>query len=82
MTPPSPWPKTFDREQVRSWLEEAMGEGLSVSDALPETLIATAEALALDPVALKIFVYDRARRPDADALRAWAARFGFTRPEG
>ena len=51
-------PAVFDRTQIRAWIEEATGEGLSVEDSLPDTLAATAEALGLQPAELKLWCYE------------------------
>lgn len=84
----------FDREQVRAWIEDATGVGLSVGDALPDTLIATAEALGLTPRELRLWIFDHSRvTPTGEAATAevstatwtgaalakWAWRHGLAR---
>ena len=72
--------KQFDREQIRSWIEEASGEGLSVGDPLPDSLAATAETLGMLPVELRMWVYEQPRIEwRAVALERWARRYGFDR---
>lgn len=70
----------FDREQIRGWIEEASGVGLSVADALPDSLAVTAEALGLHPEELRLWVGGVLREGSCwtpAALAEWAAR-----PEG
>jgi predicted Zn-dependent protease len=84
----------FDREQIRAWIEESTGAGLSVDDALPDTLAATAEALGLEPAELKLWIFDHrlvsadgevvgSSRPASEwttaALVRWARHFGLGR---
>jgi hypothetical protein len=77
---PSSWPTTFDREQIRGWIEESIHEGLSVDDALPDTLAATAEALGVLPAELRIWIFDHpAHEWSGAALASWARRLGFDR---
>lgn len=59
---------SFDRETVRSWIESATGEGLSVSDSLPDSLVATAEALGLQTAELMVWVFDH---PVGASARDW-----------
>ena len=76
------WPaEPFDREQIRGWLEEATHEGVSVEDSFPDTLLATAEALGMSPIELKIWCYDTPKTWTAEALAEWARRLGFNRTE-
>jgi hypothetical protein len=76
---PLAW-KQFDREQIRRWIEEASGEGLSVGDPLPDSLAATAENLGMLPVELRMWVYEQPRYEwRAVALERWARRYGFDR---
>ena len=66
---------TYDREQVRAWIEGATGEGLSVSDPLPDSLVATAEALGLESAELLVWVFDHAGSAaewTTASLVAWA----------
>jgi hypothetical protein len=78
-----PWPNTWDREQVRSELEEAAGAGLSVDDPLPDTLMATAQALALQPVDLRLWIHDSSARKNwtAGALTRWARTNGLAQEQ-
>lgn len=65
----------YDREQVRAWIEAATGEGLSVSDPLPDTIAATAEALGLQSAELLVWVFDHAGSAaewTTASLVAWA----------
>lgn len=72
--------RRFCREQIRAWIEEATGEGLSVDDPLPDTLAATAEALGMHPAELRLWVYDQPKPAwTSTALANWARRHGFTR---
>ena len=73
-----PWPQTFSRETVRGDIEEATAHGLSVEDSLPDSLIACAERLGLQPVELRLWIYDEPKRGDwsTAALAAWAMRHG------
>lgn len=71
-------PASFDREQIRCWLEDATGVGLSVEDPLPDTLAATAEGLGMKPAALLLWVHDQPAHPwTPQHLTTWAIRFGF-----
>jgi hypothetical protein len=84
----------FDREQIRAWIEESTGAGLSVDDALPDTLAVTAEALGLEPAELRLWIFDHrlidpngevvgSARPATEwttaALVKWARHFGLGR---
>jgi hypothetical protein len=81
MTQPTNWPKEFDREQIRGWLEESTHEGVSVEDSFPDTLAATAESLGMLPIELKIWCYDTPKTWTAEALAIWARKLGFNRTE-
>jgi hypothetical protein len=76
-----PWPHEWDRETVRGDIEEAAKHGLSVDDPLPETLIAAAQAIGLQPAELRIWIHDGAPKlPQewtAQNLRTWARRYGI-----
>lgn len=65
------------RAQVLGAIEEAAGLALSPSDPLPDTLIATAQALGLSPADLQIWIYDEPRRQcwTIDALTRWAREY-------
>jgi hypothetical protein len=67
------------REEVRTWLEEATGEGLSVDSTLPDSLTAAAGELGLSAAELRLWVYDLPKAdwsPDALALFAWRHGLG------
>jgi hypothetical protein len=53
-----PWPDGFSRAAVIGWIEEASECRLHIADALPDTLIAEAQALGLRPDHLKIWICD------------------------
>ena len=75
-----PWPNTWDRESVRCDIEEATGHGLSVDDPLPDTLIATAQAIGLQPAELRIWVHGEPKTAGewtAAELTRWARRNGI-----
>jgi len=48
----------FDRAQIRGWIEEATGAGLSVDDPLPDTLAAVAESVRIAPGELRLWIFD------------------------
>jgi hypothetical protein len=70
----APWPQQYDRAWVRGAIEEASGQALSVDDPLPDSLIATAEALGMIPAELRVWIADVRTDWSLDALRRWAAR--------
>jgi hypothetical protein len=76
-----PWPNTWDRETVRGEIEEAAGHGLSVDDPLPDTLIAAAQEIGLQPAELRVWIFDGAPKLrsewNAQNLRTWARRYGI-----
>jgi hypothetical protein len=87
---------TFDREQVRGWISECTGEGLSVDDPLPDTLASTAEAIGLSSHELRMWIFDHgavsatgeyagavlpASAWTGGALVDWARRHGFAANE-
>lgn len=79
---PTAWPKDFDREQIRCWLEAASGTGLSVADALPDDLAATAQALGVTPAELRMWIFDEPAHEWTPAvLKAWARIHQFNRAE-
>jgi hypothetical protein len=76
------WPQQFERSAVLGAIEEASGVPLSADDPLPDSLIARAQALGLDPVALRIWIYDEPRHDwSQDALARWAFARGFLNEE-
>jgi hypothetical protein len=80
--PHAPWWNEFNRQAILAAIEEAAGTPLASSDTLPDTLIATAQALGLTPVDLRLWIYDEPKRADwsAGSLTAWARRFHLTTP--
>lgn len=72
------WPIDWDRGSVLGAIEEASGVALSADDPLPDTLIAKAQELELQPVDLKLWIYDSPEHPwTAENLACWARRNGF-----
>jgi hypothetical protein len=69
----------WNREQVRAQIEEATGEALSVDDSQPDTYIATAQELGMQPCDLMLWIYESPKVWNAASLTAWANRYGFTR---
>jgi hypothetical protein len=63
----------WDRAHVLQQIEEASGQSLSAGDSLPDSLIATAQALGLAPQELRLWIYDTDRW-QTGALVAWANR--------
>jgi hypothetical protein len=74
----------WDRARVRQQIEEASGQPLSVDDSLPDSFIAQAQALGMQPHELQMWIYDGAAA-DRDwtqaALANFARRYGFARAE-
>jgi hypothetical protein len=72
--PLSQWWKRFARLQVLAEIESATGKALDANDPLPDSLIASAQALGLLPVDLRLFIYEDPAREDwsHDALARWA----------
>ena len=77
----SPWgdsgaSRAWDRAAVLAAIEEATGEDLAVSDPLPDSLIAQAQALGLAPVELRLWIYDDPHREEwtMEALAVGARR--------
>jgi hypothetical protein len=69
------WPTDWDRGSVLGAIEEASGVPLHADDALPDTLIAQAQALGLRPIDLKLWIYDSPEHGwTPDALACWARR--------
>lgn len=72
------WLNTWDRNTVHAAIEEATGRALSVDDSLADTLIATAQALGIEPVNLQSWIYDQPKTEwTGQALTRWARRNGF-----
>lgn len=83
-TPTAPTPirttkplATWDRSHVLQQLEEASGQALSAGDSLPDSLIATAQALGLQPHELGVWIYDAPHSWQPGELATWARRNGF-----
>lgn len=73
----SPSWRAWDRAAVLAAIEEAAGEGLAVNDPLPDSLIAEAQALALEPWELRMWIYEQPKDEwSMAALGAWARRLG------
>jgi hypothetical protein len=72
----------WDRGRVLEQIEEASGVALSAGDSLPDSLIATAQALGMAPHELQAWIYDGGKEWNQQGLAAWARRFGFARSEG
>lgn len=69
------WPVDWDRASVLGAIEEASGVVLHFDDSLPDTLIAQAQALGLQPLDLKLWIYDSPEPGwTPDALARWARR--------
>jgi hypothetical protein len=75
--PRPPWWRDFDRQATLAAIEEAAGVALSPCDPLPDTLIASAQALGLQPVDLRMCIFDDPHRRDwtVESLTLWARRF-------
>jgi hypothetical protein len=71
----------FERGAVLGALEEASGGAMHVDDALPDTLIAAAEALGVLPIELRVWIYDQPKLAGFSPaqLASWARRMGFAR---
>jgi hypothetical protein len=69
--------KTWDRAHVLQQIEEASGQSLSAGDSLPDSLIATAQALGLQPHELGVWIYDSPHNWQPGELATWAKRNGF-----
>lgn len=68
---------TWDRAHVLQQIEEASGQSLSAGDSLPDSLIATAQALGLQPHELGVWIYDTPHEWQPGELAVWARRNGF-----
>lgn len=77
--PAAPWWREFQRRDVLTSIEEAAAQTLDVNDPLPDTLICVAQSLGLQPVELRMWIYDDPHRTDwsRDALTRWARRYGL-----
>jgi hypothetical protein len=71
------WWRAWDRQAILAAIEEAAGAGLAPTDPLPDTLIASAQALGLAPVDLRMWIFDDPHRKDwtVESLTLWARRF-------
>jgi hypothetical protein len=70
------WPASWDRGSVLGAIEEASGQPLSADDPTPDMLIAKAQELGLNPVDLKLWIYDSPEHGwTPDALSSWAGRW-------
>jgi hypothetical protein len=71
------WWRDLDRQAILAAIEEAAGAGLAPTDPLPDTLIASAQALGLEPVDLRMWIFDDPHRRDwtVESLTLWARRF-------
>ena len=68
--------ETFDREQVRNWLQDASGVDLGVEDSLPDDLAATAQALGLTPQELRLWIFEEDHVWTPAHLATWARAYG------
>jgi hypothetical protein len=63
----------WDRGVVRSWIEDASNVDLPVTDSLPDTLIAQAQALGLEQSDILPFLWETTPdRYTSEGLTAWA----------
>jgi hypothetical protein len=69
---------SWDRGHVLQQIEEASGQALSAGDSLPDSLIATAQALGLQPHELGVWIYDTPHSWQPGELATWARRNGFS----
>jgi FMN phosphatase YigB (HAD superfamily) len=69
----------WDRAQVLAQIEEATGTALHVDDPQPDTYIATAQELGMQPCDLTLWIYESGKEWNAESLRGWARRYGFAR---
>lgn len=68
---------TWDRGHVLQQIEEATRQSLTASDSLPDSLIASAQALGLQPYELGVWIYEPGHDFQTSQLAAWARRNGF-----
>jgi hypothetical protein len=68
---------TWDRAFVLQQIEEASGQALSANESLPDSLIASAQALGLQPWELGVWIYESGHDFRTSQLAAWARRNGF-----
>jgi hypothetical protein len=68
--------ETFDREQVRNWLQDASSAGVNVEDSLPDDLVATAQALRLKPAELRLWIFEEGHVWTPAHLTTWARAYG------
>jgi hypothetical protein len=52
-----------------------------VDDPQPDTYIATAQELGMQPCDLTLWIYESGKEWSAASLTAWARRYGFARGE-
>jgi hypothetical protein len=72
---------TWDRAHVLQQIEEASGTALSAGDSLPDSLIATAQVLGMQPHELGVWIYEGSHNYQSGQLADWARRNGFAAPE-
>lgn len=67
----------YDRLYILACIEEATGEPLPANDPLPDSLIAEAQQLSLEPIDLRLWIYDEPARTEwsMSALARWAQRY-------
>jgi hypothetical protein len=67
-----------DRLRVLAMIEDASGGALDTNDPLPDALIATAQALGIMPVHLRMWAYDVPHRADwtTESLRRFVREGG------
>jgi hypothetical protein len=74
--------RTWDRGRVLQQIEEASGQALSAGDTLPDSLMASAQALGMEPHELGVWIYETDHNFQTGQLIDWALRNGFgTAPE-
>jgi hypothetical protein len=72
----------WDRAHVLQQIEEASGRSLSAGDSLPDSLIATAQAIGLQPHELGVWLYETGHDYGTGQLCAWARRNNFGHAQG
>jgi hypothetical protein len=68
---------TWDRAHVLQQVEEATGKAMHAGDSLPDSLIAAAQMLGLQPHELGLWIYESGHTYRVSQLAAWAKRNGF-----
>jgi hypothetical protein len=78
------WPVDWDRGSVLGAIEQASGVALDPNDDLPDTLIAKAQELRLEPIHLRMWIFDQPKAGwNPQSLTSWARRNGISAaPEG